>query len=462
MSDSAGRKGTRLEGDKQIVLRLVQLIVALAIVAAGVATLVGMRKLKSPPEKEQARDRAPTVRVIEAALRDVRVTLRAEGTADYKRRVEIRTQVGGKIVQVSPNLEDGKRVAKDELLVVIEQTDYTLAVRRAQAEVNVYKAALTRLAQDEKNSRKLIGTLRDDLELAQAEVARAQRLLSDGAGSQAEVDNARRTFLRQRNTLEIAENSLALLPARTDEQRAMMQAAEVRLDEARLALARTEIRSPFDAVVATEDAEEGNVVQIGQGVAVLGDDSVMEVTAMLSFSELGALCSSEEDLWRNPGCAGTPATVVWKGMGIERRWRGEVSRLGTVDPATRTAPIVVAVQFPDDARARLLSGVYCQVEIAGREIEGVLVVPRSALREGNRLFLERGGKLEIADVHTVRGEGDELIVDRGLSLGDKVILSEILFPVHGMSVKTIDMVAPTAEAPPVSSDDLPEERGTQD
>jgi len=416
----------------------------LLVLAAGVAGFVGLKKLKKPPEKHEQTKREQLVRVMDVTPRNIRLTVRAEGTADYKRRVELRTQVGGKIVNMSPNLEEGKRVAKGEILVLIEQTDYALAVRRAEAEVSAHEASLARLEQDEKNSRRLIETLRDDLELAQAEVARAQRLLADSAGSQAEVDNARRTFLRQKNALEIAENNLALLPARTEEQRAMMRAADVHVEEARLAFARTEIRSPFDAVVAGENVEVGKVLQVNQSVAVLGDDSVMAVTAMLGLSELAALCLPDKGFSRNPGCAGTPATVVWNGMGVRREWHGEVSRLGMVDPSTRTVPIVVDVKSSGNVAGRLPSGAYCRVEIPGRQIENVLVVPRNALRDGNRLFLERSGTLEIAGIHVAHAQGDNLVVDRGLSPGDRVILSEVLFPVPGMRVRPVQENAASA------------------
>jgi len=420
-----------------------QIVAAILIVLLGVFVLKRFEAMRKAPEQKKEPDRAPVVRVVKVAPSDERITVRADGIADFTRRVEIRAQVGGKVVQVSPSLKEGERLRKGELLIKIEQTDYVLAARRAQADVEIARAALARLRLDESSQGRQIKTLREDLKLAEAEMRRAADLLRRSAGSQSRYDAARRTYLQGKNVLQVAENALAVLAPQIQEREARFEQAKVRLEQARVDLARTEITCPFDALVVTESVEVGQVLQANQDVAVLGDESVMEIRAILDLSDLRRLPLADRDSLPNPGGLGMRANVIWKGLDERLSWLGKVNRMGMVDPETRTVPLVVEVSRPaaplaaSSSGRRLLAGMYCQVEIEGNAVKGVFVIPRNAVREGNRLFVEKDGKLRITRTRIVYSLEDWAIVDEGLAPGDNLVLSSLQFPVDGMRVKPV-------------------------
>lgn len=440
MSDESTKKGTPVTGDARRVLFVGQALLVFVILGLGVLVFFKLASLREEPEKKKVQDHVPVVRVMTVAPQDLNITVSGEGTADFRRRVEIRTQVSGRIVYISPKLEEGNRLEKDQPLLKIDRSDYDLAFARAKAEVAIQEAALERLRLDQKSRRQIISTLRDDLTIAEAEVVRARDLWKNTAGSEAEYDTARRTYLQQKNALEVAENALNVIPARIEEEKAKQKQAEAKLAQAQLDLERTEIKAPFDGIVVSESAEVGQIAQVNQLVAVLGDDGQMEVTAVLNLSELRNLPSTNGP---NPGhrdYAGTPATVTWRGPGETWQWAASVSRVEMVDARTRTIPVVVLVNAPDHAaessrsERRLLAGMYCLVDIRGTDLKNALVIPRNALREGNRLYVEKDGKLAITTTTIVHAEGDRLVVSGGLEPGDRLVVSELLFPADGMTI----------------------------
>ena len=132
--------------------------------------------------------------------------------------------------------------------------------------------------------------------------------------------------------------------------------------------------------------------------------------------------------------------------GRTHRWRGTLARTeGEIDPTTRLMYAVVRVDAPND-RARhpdsdspLAVGLFVETSIAGRTIDDCFVVPRSALRGRDRVFVVEDDKLRIREVEVVRAEAERAVV-RGLENGDRVILSPLEAPVDGQAVR----IAPEA------------------
>jgi len=436
------KRAVETDGPGKKTVAINQIVIVLIIFALGAVGIGGLFLLKREPEKRPQRDRAPLVRVMEIKARAVPLVVRVQGTARFKRKVEIKTQVAGKIVRMSPNLVAGGYVKKDETLVEIEPTDYTLAIKRAEADLRVRQRELERLRQDKLNAKRRVDVIKADLELAEADVKRFEKLYRESATSQALLDKAKRNYLQQKSALVLAENSLALFPARIRTQEALIQQAEVLLEEARLALGRTKIKAPFDGVVVAESVEIGQVLAVNQLLGVLGDYSAMEVRAIMDVGDMRNLPSGFVGGGNGYG-ANSPvdATVVWRNQAGESRWRGRLLRLEIVDETTRTVPVVVRVDEPDkpvysDAGpARLLAGLFCDVEIKGKTLDGVFVIPRSALREGDLIYLEKDGRLEIKKAVVRQAIDDSVILEKGVRDGDRLVLSSLLFPVEGMRLR---------------------------
>ena len=126
----------------------------------------------------------------------------------------------------------------------------------------------------------------------------------------------------------------------------------------------------------------------------------------------------------------------------------EVLQIGPMMPhveaalneATRTVDVVVRVQDPflDDGSGRppLLLGTYATVDIRGRQVEDYSVLPRTALRDGERIFVvEQDTLLSIRSVRLLQERGGDVFVAGELRSGEPVIVSPMEIVTDGMTVR---------------------------
>ncbi len=198
--------------------------------------------------------------------------------------------VSGPIVQAPAS--DTMPVKRGDVLVVIDPSDYRLALAQAQAQlgqaerqVEAYfasrdtQAALTQAkAADVVHARAQLASAQSDFDRARTDLARRQALAAAGAVSGDEITAAQNRFNETRDAVAAAQSAIA--EAEADQKAAVGQTrgaealvagagvvdnpavalAQAKLDQAKLDLDRTVIRAPIDGVIAK------NSIQIGQRV----------------------------------------------------------------------------------------------------------------------------------------------------------------------------------------------------
>jgi multidrug efflux pump subunit AcrA (membrane-fusion protein) len=97
----------------------------------------------------------------------------------------------------------------------------------------------------------------------------------------------------------------------------------------------------------------------------------------------------------------------------------------------------LGLKSPDTNQPPLLIGEYVRVEITGREIENLYRIPQGALHDNSKIWVAGDSdKLEIRKAEVVWRDVDTVLIGKGLSPGDRLILSDLSVPVAGMQVKT--------------------------
>ncbi|HLZ74774.1 HlyD family efflux transporter periplasmic adaptor subunit [Phenylobacterium sp.] len=165
-------------------------------------------------------------------------------------------------------------------LVVLDDADARLALARAEADlaqaerrVVGYHANDDALSAEVANRAAQVQSARSNLERARTDYERRQGLDANGAISGEELTQARNAL----DTAQAAVTAAAAQQRAAEGQRAVnaalisgagenpeVAAARVRVDQARLDLARTVIRAPIAGVVAKNDVQIGQRVQVGQ------------------------------------------------------------------------------------------------------------------------------------------------------------------------------------------------------
>lgn len=370
------------------------LLSAAGILLLGLVVTVVLIKTANRPQRQAPPPSRPVVEVHEVTPDSDPVTVRGFGSVKAKRSVDLVAEVRGRVVAKSAHLEPGAYIQAGEMLLKIDDTDYVLAV--AQARANVAQAQVT-LAQAEE----------------EAQVA-AREWEQMGSGGEA-------------SPLVLREPQLALA-------RAGLEAAEAALVQAEANLARCTIAAPFDGRVLAADVDEGDFVAAGAPLGSLYATDMAEVTVPVADSDLSWVAVARR------GEAGVPVDVSAEFAGARHHWQGRAVRLGgAVDQRSRLVPVIVEIPDPyrrEGDRPALVEGMFVEVEFSAPPPADAVVVPRSALRPGDEVWVVDGeNRLRIRQVTVARAGVRQAVVTAGLAAGEQVCTSNLQYVTDGMPVR---------------------------
>lgn len=370
-------------------------LIVIVIIVFGAAIFAALVKTRPKAEHRPVSISSPLVEVIRVNAGQSRIIVHATGIVIPKHRISLQAQVSGVVVWQNPGLVPGAMIKKGEELVRIDPRDYELAVIQQRANLTKARVGI-------------------NTEKGRVEVARREWDLLGG-------------------DMDVAESGrdLALRKPQLKDAKAVLAAAQSALEKAELNLGRTTIRAPFDAVVLSENVDNGQLVSPGATIAVLAGSTAFWVQAKLPYRDLAWI-----DI---PGAdeAQGSAVRVCQGPGGQFSHTGVVERLlAEVDPRGRMARLLIGVPSPLLPMDRvLLLGSYVTLEIEGKEVKDVYEIPEEALQEGDCVWLlGDDNTLEIRDVQVIRAQCGKVLV-QGLKDNERVICSRISVPVSGMALR---------------------------
>ncbi len=247
------------------------------------------------------------------------------------------------------------------------------------------------------------------------------------AEAAAELGLAERALERARalHPAVVSERELREAEAALTSARARAEAAEARVAVVRGAQtgggagasgAAFALRAPFAGVIVSTDAVTGRSVAAGDAVARIVDPREVWLYARVS----------ETDAAR----AGSPVGATFSLSGsdevidIAARNGRLVSVGAALDPATRTLPVIFALDNPDGA---LKPGMFVRSTIfTGESSEGVVIPATAVVDDGGRptVFVMEGGEAFYKRVVRLGArDGDRVQVLSGVAAGERVVSS---------------------------------------
>lgn len=439
-----------------------QLLVGGGILAVAIVVAVVLIMMRGEPPQRPADDLAPLVETAAVSLRSGVLEVSATGTVTPMAEIQLTPQVSGKVVWVNPSLVSGGRVQAGELLLRIDPDDFLIRVRQSRADVAQQEVLVMETEQE-------MALARIEYEAFREREARrggsafpsvddddyAARILPP---DRAAADSGAGVVAPGANPLVFREPQLAAA-------RAALERAEAGLDDARLALERTEVRAPFPALVRSETVDLGSYVTPGQSLAQLVAAEGVEVVAPITRAEAALI----PDLWDTTPESPMGATVYVDYGGYVYGWDGQVHRAEAVlDPETRTINVVIRVPGPlsggylvgnteggldagelrPTARPPLLIGDFVTASIDGARLDRYVVFPSRALRRGDSVWVVRDGRLHRVPVRVLRREdGEVAAIAAEIGPGDRVVVDELPVATEGMEVRIESEVSGSTATP---------------
>lgn len=362
-----------------------------AVVLSGFLATGCERKSKTLPPPP-----APEVSTVTVQTRPLLLTTRLPGRTSAFRVAEIRPQVSGLIQKRL--FTEGTDVKAGDVLYQIDASSFQAALNNAQAALGRSQANLPSLG---------------------ARAERYKDLLAEKAVSQQDVDDA----------------EAALKQVEAD-----IQYWQATVTTARINLAYTRITAPISGRVGRSEVTEGAIVTAYQPMALATIQQLdpIYVDVSQSTTELLRLKRRLEDGRLNQNDKNQKKVGLLLEDGSTYPLEGTLQyRDVTVDPTTGSVILRIVVPNPGGV---LLPGMFVRALIKEGVLEQAILIPQQAVSrdpKGNpvALVVDDQDKVQQRMLTLDRAEGDQWLVSKGLTPGERIIVEGLQKVRPGMTVK---------------------------
>lgn len=339
---------------------------------------------------------APTVRVQDVKPESIRLRVHSQGTVAPDTQSQLIPEVSGRVTWMSGALVNGGYFEEGQTLLRLDDKDYRSSLKRA-------RAALTRTEAQ--------------YEHALFEFDRMKSLEERRLASRSQMESAQRDY-------RVAEAAL-------EDSRANVEQADLNLE-------RTEVKAPFTGLVREESVDIGQLVGPGSPIATIYATDRLEVRLPIADRQLGFLNLPVGHRGQLPAERQPAVTLSAEYAGQLLEWTGSIVRTeAQIDTSSRMVNVVARLTGNGDESLPAV-GLFVNADIEGLLVDDIVVLPRMALRTGNRvLVVDDDNRLEFRDIEPLRLYQDDVLIQSGLSAGERVCVSPMQTPIDGMLVNPI-------------------------
>jgi HlyD family secretion protein len=362
-----------------------------------------------------ARARGPRVATVVTARHDLEQHVVASGRVMAPSRVNVSAMSPGLVIAVGA--AEGQHVKAGDLLLQLDDAEARAQVAQAKAAVEQASARVEQLRRvGAIVATQSLSQAQTNLDKAEADLERAQKLGQSGAIPQNQVDDARHAVdvaRAQKNAAEAQQIAAAPLGADSRVSLGALLQAQAQLTGANVRLGQTRIAAVQDGTVLTRTVEPGDIVQPGRTLLELAIDGNVQLVFQpdernLAHMALGQKARASADAF--------PQDV----------FDGEVDYIApSVDPQRGTVEVRLKVpQAPKFLRPDMT----VSVDLTVGAKKDALVVPAETVRG---LATPKPWVLAVEDGHAlrkdvtlgIRGEGSIEVLG-GVDVGAELIVPD--------------------------------------
>lgn len=340
--------------------QIIAILIMLALAGAGAKWLVAN---KPEIKKHTKKTSAPVVKVASLKKQNYIITIHSSGVVEAQTQTNIVAEVAGKIIKIGKAFQEGNYVKNKSFLIKIDETDYLNNINIAKAEITQQQLGLQE-------------------QLVQRKLAKQDWNL----------------FGEKKKK----PSELALRTPHIASARAAVQAANIRMKQAKTQLSRTAIHAPYNGRVLQRSVGMGQYVTPGTVLGKVFATNAIEVRLPLSLTDYEQLAMPEHYLGeKKPNSKRLPPVTFYIDSKNKEahQWQGKIVRTSaSLNSNTRQISVIARIEKPfsrsKSSAPTIKLGQFLQADIIGKRLKNIAIVPTSAIHEQkkNSAFSRRQSK----------------------------------------------------------------------
>lgn len=396
----------------------------LVLLIAGVV-YYSLVNSKTERERPELTEKIWQVKVIEVHHRQLAPSITLYGRIESPEQLKAAAPGGGVIEKVY--VRNGDHIKQGQALVTMDRRDFAAALLQAEADLRDIDNQIKELKIRHQSDLVALETERSLERLAEAEVERLVKLKAQNLSADTAINSANSNLERQRLAVTSRALDVDSYPARLQILLARHDRGQATLDQARLAMTRSEVTAPFDGIVSEVSVSAGDRVMLGQVLISLFPVNNLEIRAHLPLNYIRAIqYAIQEDLTLYASVA-------------NRKYLGQFPVVRVAGEAEATG---IDVYFAiDSILGQLRPGDLLPLQLKLPVEQQVFAVPYQAIYGNSRIYKVVEDRLHVVEVDSIGQAEDEagntlvLIRSEAINQGDKIAVTHLPNAISGLKVK---------------------------
>ena len=321
-----------------------------------------------------------------------------------KRMLEIRPLVSGRLDYVSEKFVEGGYVKSGDILFRLNQKDYLNELEIAEIDLEDTKAQLSEAISKLDYANLEFEVSESQLSLRKNALDRQTQLAESGLITSSQLENtqlayssSKQQFLNKQNLVKSSKNAI-------DKLKIQLKRRSISIDKAKRNLDETEIKAPFDGIIASVNILPGSVINKNEKLGTLLDPNSLEVMFNLSANEFARVIDKDGKLLN------LDITAYLKLSNNDIPFSGKIERINPeIMNIGSGRKLFASINLGENKTLR--PGDFVVLEIKEPSLKNITVLPSSAVTIDGKIFiLEEDNRLKEIEVTILRRQGNEVIV----------------------------------------------------
>ncbi len=326
-------------------------------------------------------------------------------------------------------IRDGQSVNKGQLLVLLEKDKFELTVKERLAEIKKLKANIESEKVENAIDKETINQDKKLMDLSMKMRERYRKLQARNHSSQSQVEEAEKSYLTNLISLKKTELKLKSHQLKIDSLNADLAKVQAQLEKAKIDLADTEVKAPFDGLIIDVLIAKGDRLTKNTAMIRLFSEDSIELRANLT-----------EDLRQTLQKALSQKQLIL--AKIDNKIPAKLERIdSSIDQGDSNVDAFFTVN-KDNAK-HLPLGMTKRIVVTLPKLEKTYLIPQSSLHHGDTIFIIQQQRLKGVKVkrlgYSLKNNQNYYVIRPVKPFPQKVqvVITKLPFMRSGIKVKVI-------------------------